>query len=91
MLIFIRTFQGKEIKLEEVQPSDKIQTIKKKIQSTEGIRTDLQRLVFQNESLQNGRSLSSYGIGEQSILHLVRRKYFIMTDFSVTGSMVLKC
>ena len=75
MLIFIRTFQGGEIPL-EVQPSDTIRIVKKKLQDKEGIRTDLQRLVFQNESLQNDRTLSNYGIGEQSVLHLVLRKYF---------------
>ncbi len=89
MLISIRTLQGKTIKL-EVQSTDKIQNVKSKIQNKEGIRADLQRLMFANAPLANGRLLSSYGIGEESVLHLVLRKYFIMTDFSVTGSMVSK-
>ncbi len=75
MLISVRTFQGKAITL-EVQPTDTIQNVKRKIQDTEGTRTDLQRLMFANASLDNGRTLASYGIGEHAVLHLVLRKYF---------------
>lgn len=75
MRISARTFEGKTIVL-DVQPSDKIQTVKKKIQDHEGIRTDLQRLMFANNPLENHRSLSDYEIGEESTLYLVLRKYF---------------
>lgn len=74
MLISARTIDGKEIKL-EVQPTDTIQNVKTKIQNKEGIRVGLQRLVYNDKSLENSRSLSSYGIGDESILHLVLRKY----------------
>jgi hypothetical protein len=80
MLISVRTFQGKVTTL-EVQPTDTIQNVKRKIQDTEGTRTDLQRLMFANASLNNGRTLASYGIGEDAVLHLVLRKYFIWIIF----------
>jgi transposase-like protein len=75
MQISVLTFEVKTIKLEEVQSNDTIQNIKKKIQSQEGIRTDLQRLVFSDKSLENTRTLSYYGIVDESILYLVMRKY----------------
>ena len=61
----------------EVQPNDTVQNVKKKLQYEAKIRTDLQRLLFQNNSLENGRLLSSYGIVDESTLHLVLRKYHI--------------
>ncbi|CAF4730349.1 unnamed protein product, partial [Rotaria sp. Silwood2] len=70
MRISVRTFAGKEISL-EVQPGATIRSIKEKIQDKEDIRIDLQRLLFVNEQLENNRSLFSYEIGEESVLHLV--------------------
>jgi hypothetical protein len=75
MRISVRTFEGRTIDL-EVQSNDSIQNVKKKVQSQAGIRTDLQRLMFANQSLENSRLLSSYGVGDDSVLHLVLRKYF---------------
>ncbi len=75
MQISIRTLEGREIKL-EVQPSDKILAVKTKLQSQERIRADLQRLMFDNKPLENGRTLSSYGIGDEAIIYLVLRKFF---------------
>ncbi|CAF1609449.1 unnamed protein product [Rotaria magnacalcarata] len=72
MLISVRTFEGKEIPL-DVQSTDTIQSVKKSIQSKERIRIDLQRLMFDNRTLQNRRTLSSYGIGDGAILYVVLR------------------
>jgi hypothetical protein len=76
MQISIRTLEGRTITV-EAQPNDKVQKVKTEIQNKEGIRTDLQRLIFANEPLENGRLLSDYGIREDSTLYLVLRKYFI--------------
>ncbi len=76
MRITVRTFDGHQIGLEEVQSEDTIQSIKRKIQTQEGIRIDLQRLLFENKSLDNDRTLSYYNIVDDSILHMVLRKYF---------------
>ncbi len=75
MQISVRTFEGKTITL-DVQAADLIRNVKKQIRTKEGIRTNLQRLMFADEQLENGRSLSSYGIREESILYLVLRKFF---------------
>ena len=76
MVISVRTFEGKTITL-DVQITDTVQHVKKQIQSKAGIRADLQRLMFANEQLKNGESLSNYGVREDSVLHLVLRKYTI--------------
>ncbi|CAF4686303.1 unnamed protein product, partial [Rotaria sp. Silwood2] len=41
------------------------------MQGKEGIRTDLQQLIFKNATLENIRTLSSYEISEESILYLI--------------------
>lgn len=74
MLIYARTFDGRTISLEGVQPDDIILTVKIKIQNQINLRVDLQRLVFRDQSLENYRTLSSYGIGEEGVLHLVESK-----------------
>ena len=61
----------------EVQPEDTVQNVKKKVQNEAKIRGDLQRLLFENKSLENSELLSSYGIADQSTLHLVLRKFKI--------------
>ncbi len=75
MHISVRTFEGNAITL-EVQSSDTIKHVKTEIQKQKCIRPDLQRLIFEDKSLENSRALSYYGVGEDSILYLVLRKYF---------------
>ncbi|CAM4845617.1 unnamed protein product, partial [Rotaria magnacalcarata] len=72
MRISIRTLEGNSIDL-DVQLDDQIKDIKDKIQDKKRIRTDLQRLMYKDEQLKNDRTLASYGICDDSILHLVLR------------------
>ena len=74
MLISIRTLQGQSIDL-EVQPTDPVLSVKNKIQPILNIRSGLQRLVFGDISLENNRTLASYGIAHNSILNLILRKF----------------
>ena len=74
MVISVRTFEGRTIAL-DVPITDTVQHVKDQIQEKEGIRADLQRLMFGNEQLKNNESLSSYGIREDSVLQLILRKY----------------
>lgn len=73
MQIFVRTLAYKIITL-EVEPSDKVNSVKAKIQVNEGISPDRQLLIFGDKQLLDWHTLANYGIQSESTLHLVLRR-----------------
>eukprot|EP01125_Pyxidicula_operculata_P017221 TRINITY_DN6025_c0_g1_i1.p1 TRINITY_DN6025_c0_g1~~TRINITY_DN6025_c0_g1_i1.p1 ORF type:complete len:347 (-),score=44.52 TRINITY_DN6025_c0_g1_i1:52-1092(-) len=70
MQIFAKLLTGKTITL-EVDPSDTIEEVKKKIEAKEGIPSSQQRLVWAGRALSDWNTLASYNIQKESTLHII--------------------
>ncbi|VBB17656.1 Ubiquitin family [Yasminevirus sp. GU-2018] len=65
--IRVKVPSGKTLRL-DVEEDDSIENVKQKIQDTEGIAPDKQRLFFSDLPLENGRTLADYGIPNDALL-----------------------
>lgn len=57
----------------EVSFNSTVAMLKESIQEKEGILTDQQRLIYSGNQIEDGRTLSDYGIGREATIYLVLR------------------
>ncbi|MBR3601472.1 MAG: hypothetical protein IKL49_04010 [Lachnospiraceae bacterium] len=67
--IFVKTLSGKHITL-EVEPTDRIEDVKSKIQDKENISPEQQYLYFADKELEDGNTLQDYSIQKDSTIIL---------------------
>ena len=70
MQIFVRTLHNTIITF-SIDPSDKIEDLKRKIQDTEGICIHHQDLIYAGKQLEDQKSLAEYNIQRESTIHMV--------------------
>ena len=75
MQIFVTTLTGKTISL-EVEPCDTLRNVKSKIQDTEGLHPDFQRLISAGRPLHDEKTLSDYNVQKGSTLQLLLKLRF---------------
>ena len=68
MQIFIKTANGKFIML-LVDPNERIETLKLRIQEKEGTSVDRQKLIFAGRQLEDGNTLQDYEIKKEDVIH----------------------
>lgn len=70
MQIFIKTINGKTIAM-DVEASDTVLSLKQKIQQTEEMSPEKQRLVYNGKMMEDGKMLSAYNVEKDTTIHLV--------------------
>jgi ubiquitin-like protein Nedd8 len=70
MLIKVKTLTGKEIEI-DIEPTDKVERIKERVEEKEGIPPQQQRLIFSGKQMNDEKTASDYKVAGGSVLHLV--------------------
>ncbi|OQR76565.1 NEDD8-like [Tropilaelaps mercedesae] len=70
MLIKVKTLTGKEIEI-DIEPTDKVERIKERVEEKEGIPPAQQRLIFSGKQMNDDKTASDYKVTGGSVLHLV--------------------
>jgi len=70
MLIKVKTLTGKEIEI-DIEPTDKVDRIKERVEEKEGIPPPQQRLIFSGKQMNDEKTAADYKVQGGSVLHLV--------------------
>ena len=69
-MIKVKTLTGKEIEI-DIEPTDKVERIKERVEEKEGIPPPQQRLIFSGKQMNDERTAADYKVQGGSVLHLV--------------------
>uniref|UniRef100_A0A4W5RJZ8 Ubiquitin-like protein NEDD8 n=1 Tax=Hucho hucho TaxID=62062 RepID=A0A4W5RJZ8_9TELE len=76
-----QTLTGKEIEI-DIEPTDKVERIKERVEEKEGIPPQQQRLIYSGKQMNDEKTAADYKIQGGSVLHLV---------LALRGGLVLHC
>jgi ubiquitin C len=68
--VFVKTWMGRRLQL-DVEPTERIEDVKLKIQDKDGTDPEQQHLFFAGTTLKNRDTVEDYSIRNNSLLHLV--------------------
>ncbi|SPP79416.1 blast:NEDD8 [Drosophila guanche] len=66
----LQTLTGKEIEI-DIEPTDKVDRIKERVEEKEGIPPQQQRLIFSGKQMNDDKTAADYKVQGGSVLHLV--------------------
>ncbi|KAM7001055.1 ubiquitin-like protein NEDD8 isoform 6-T6 [Passerculus sandwichensis] len=66
----LTTLTGKEIEI-DIEPTDKVERIKERVEEKEGIPPQQQRLIYSGKQMNDEKTAADYKIQGGSVLHLV--------------------
>lgn len=73
LTLFVKAAEGTLLTLHEIDPQQSIASIKQKVLYSWAIAASNQILLVQGQQLDEAKSISDYGIGDQSLIHLLRK------------------
>jgi len=88
MLIKVKTLTGKEIEI-DIEPTDKVERIKERVEEKEGIPPPQQRLIFSGKQMNDEKTASDYKVETCFIIILFISRFLFQYIFQVQGGSVL--
>eukprot|EP00923_Selenidium_pygospionis_P049646 GHVN01085516.1.p1 GENE.GHVN01085516.1~~GHVN01085516.1.p1 ORF type:complete len:278 (-),score=41.69 GHVN01085516.1:125-958(-) len=80
--LFVRDLRGKTTTFYDIQPSERVDMFKVKVQETLGCAAGQQRLIFNSHQLEDEKTLGDYGIKDMSTIHVVLRLRGMISTFT---------